>query len=326
MNRLTVSIAALCLAMSGGAAAQDTMAGHEHHHVETPPAKKKSATREHTSHDGMAMEGMPGMGQAQQEATEPATDHTGHSMAMPAPSALPPNGHIPPPPPATQLGAMSSEHMADMMQMHDLADRGMWLFDRLERTRSIRGDYATAWQAEGWWGGDIDRVWLRTEGERSNEGTRDARAEVLWGHAWSTFWDWQLGVRHDFGQGPSRQWLAAGVQGLAPYWFETQATLYAGPQGRTALRLEASYDLRFTQRLILAPELELNVYGKDDPRRGIRSGLSDMEAGLRLRYEFSRRFAPYVGVNWTRRFAGRDMLGHESARETTWVAGVRLWF
>ena len=310
MKRTGNAFATLLLALPLVAMAQDGMEGHEHHH---PQAPAKPAAH---SHD--AMDAMPGMQMGPEQAKD---EHAGHAMPMPA--ALPPNDHVAPPPPQRQPAPMPPEHMADMMQMDDLARRGMWLFDRLERTRGVGGDYATAWEAEGWWGSDTDRVWLRTEGERSAEGTHDARAEVLWGHAFSTFWDWQLGVRHDFGHGPDRQWIAAGVQGLAPYWFETQATFYAGPQGRTALRLQASYDLHFTQRLILAPNLELNFYGKDDPLRGIRAGLSETEAGLRLRYEFSRRFAPYLGVNHTRRF------GEPTApprRETTWLAGIRLWF
>jgi copper resistance protein B len=317
MNATRNVFTALLLALPLAAAAQDgmDMAGHEHHHqAPAKPVKPKEDT----------MHGMHHMSSADAPA-EPAPQqtHAGHDMAMPMPVALPPNDHVPPSPPQHQPAPMAPEHMVEMMQMDDMAKRGMWLFDRLERTRGIHGDYATAWEAEGWWGSDINRVWLRTEGERGAEGTQDARAEVLWGHAFSTFWDWQLGVRHDFGHGPDRQWLAAGVQGLAPYWFETQATFYAGPQGRTALRLQASYDLRFTQRLVLAPELELNFYGKDDPRRGIRAGLSEAEAGLRLRYEFSRRFAPYLGVEHTRRFG--DPTGFPR-RETVWLAGVRLWF
>ncbi|MBT2119181.1 copper resistance protein B [Dyella sp. LX-66] len=304
------ALAALLLMLPFAAAAQDAMQGHEHHH---PPAPATAPAQP------QAMDDMPGM------QMDPQDEHAGHTMPMPV--ALPPNDHVPPPPPQHQPAPMPPEHMVDMMQMDDLAKRGMWLFDRLERTRSVGGDYATAWEAEGWWGSDTNRVWLRTEGERSAEGTQDARAEVLWGHAFSTFWDWQLGVRHDFGHGPDRQWVAAGVQGLAPYWFETQATFYAGTRGRTALRLQSSYDLRFTQRLILAPELEVNFYGKDDPQRGIRAGLSEAEAGLRLRYEFSRRFAPYIGVNHTRRFGQPNgLLTGLPRRETTWLAGVRLWF
>ena len=322
------ALAALLLTLPFAASAQDdtNMSGHEHHHT-AAPAKPAKATRPKPAGDSMPMHDMHDMQPTGAHADHvQSQEHAGHAMPvqdMPPQAPLPPNDHIPPPPPQHQPAPMAPEHMADMMQMDDLARRGMWLFDRLERTRDIHGDYATAWEAEGWWGSDTNRAWLRTEGERGADGTQDARAELLWGHAFSTFWDWQLGVRHDFGRGPDRQWAAFGVQGLAPYWFETQATFYAGPQGRTALRLETSYDLRFTQRLLLAPQLELNVYGKDDPRRGIRSGLSEAEAGLRLRYEFSRRFAPYVGVNHVRRFGEPTGL---AKRETVWLAGVRLWF
>lgn len=256
--------------------------------------------------------------------------HAGHDMAtMQDPSARPANDHVAPPPPQNAPHDMSPSQMKDMMQMDDNESIGMLLVDRLERSRSTSGDYATNWEAEGWYGNPIDRLWLKTEGERGSEGTQDARVDALWSHAWTRFWDGQLGVRQDFGQGPNRTWLAMGVEGLAPYWFETQATFYVGEQGRTALRVETSYDMRFTQKLILTPKLELNLYGKDDPQRGIASGLSEAEAGLRLRYEISRRFAPYIGVDWTRRFG--DIQSEAGvppvhANETTWVAGVRLWF
>lgn len=322
MKTMRNAFASLLLALPLAATAQDGMEDHRHHHPQAP-AKSAKTGQEH-AHQPEAMDNMPGMPMdgADSDTREQGKDeHAGHAMAMPAP--LPPNDHVAPPPPRQQPAPMPPEHMADMMQMDDLASRGMWLFDRLERTRGSGGDYASVWEAEGWWGSDVDRVWLRTEGERGAHGTQDARADLLWGHAFATFWDWQLGVRHDFGRGPDRQWIAAGVQGLAPYWFETQATFYVGAQGRTALRLRSSYDLHFTQRLILAPELELNFYGKDDPLRGIRSGLSEAEAGLRLRYEFSRRFAPYVGVNHARRFGEPTALPR---RETTWLAGIRLWF
>jgi copper resistance protein B len=280
------------------------------------------------------MDPMPAMHDMQesppaQSHEAPAMDHSMHATQASNTDALPPNEHVPPPPPAQPMHTMSPAQMAEVMQMDDAASLGMLLFDRLERTRSTRGDYASAWEAQGAWGGPIDRVWLKTEGERDAGGTRDGRIEALWGHAWTSFWDTQLGIRHDFGQGPTRQWLAAGVQGLAPYGFETQATFYLGEQGRTALRVESSYELLFTQRLILEPRVELNVYGKDDPPRGVSSGLSDAEAGLRLRYEFSRKFAPYVGVNWTRRFGTSASASGEAewhARETTWLAGVRVWF
>lgn len=284
-----------------------------HHHAAKPP--QPAAKHDADAHAGMDMS-MPGMDH--NDSAQPTTP--------PETSALPPNSHVAPAAPQLQMPEMSPEHMVDVMQMDDTGQRGMLLLDRLERSRSTSGDFASSWEAEGWWGSDINRLWLKTEGERSREGTQDGRAELLWSHATTTFWDWQLGVRQDFGQGPNRQWVAAGVQGLAPYWFETQATFYMGPSGRTAARFEASYDLLFTQRLILTPKLELNFYGKDDPRREISSGLSEVQAGLRLRYEFSRRFAPYVGVNWAYRNRYDKHIENQRTRETTWVAGVRIWF
>jgi copper resistance protein B len=296
---------------------------------------------------GMAMQDMPGMDMPPSKpkpvskaapgkhphpasASTKAQPNAATSSPIPADHAVPmraPNDHVPPPAPQQPLSAMSPGAMIDTMQMNDQAARGMWMFDRLEYRDATRGDDNTAWNAEGWWGDDLNKLWLKTEGEHARDGTRDASADLLWSYAASTFWDWQLGARHDFGQGPSREWAAVGVQGLSPYWFELAATLYAGPQGRTAARLEADYDLLFTQRLILSPNIELNFYGKDDPQRDIHSGLAEAEAGLRLRYEFSRRFAPYIGIDWTHHFAHFDNQSNDPpTRETTVVAGVRLWF
>jgi copper resistance protein B len=335
-GRLTIAILAL---LSFGSTAIAQSADHD---MQAMPASSSSAPMA-----GVAMQDMPGMdmppakpkptskaASAKHPHPAPASviaqpnDATsshvdaGHAVPMRAP-----NDHVPPPAPLQPLSAMSSGQMVDTMQMNDQATRGMWMFDRLEYRDASRGDDSTAWNAQGWWGDDLNKLWLKTEGERDRDGTRDASADLLWSHATSTFWDWQLGARHDFGQGPSREWAAAGVQGLAPYWFELAATFFAGPQGRTAARLEADYDLLFTQRLILSPNLELNFYGKDDPQRDIRSGLAEAEAGLRLRYEFSRRFAPYVGIDWTGHF-GRfdDQPNDQPTRATSFVAGVRFWF
>lgn len=273
----------------------------------------------------MTMQDMPGMTMPPLHDAHADTQHASHDKTS---NALPPNDHVAPAPPQATVHTMSPAQMNAMMQMDDNESLGMLLIDRLERSRSTAGDNAANWEAEAWYGNAIDRLWLKSEGERGNDGTRDARVEALWSHAWTSFWDGQLGVRQDFGHGPNRQWLALGVEGLAPYWFETLATFYLGEQGRTALRLETSYDLRFTQKLILAPKIELNLYGKDDPQRGIASGLSDVAAGLRLRYEVSRKFAPYVGVQWQRRFGEIESLPglpQMHARETTWVAGLRIW-
>ena len=136
-------------------------------------------------------------------------------------------------------------------------------------------------------------------------------------------------MRHDFGGGPGRTWASVGVQGLAPYWFDVQATAYASQGGRTALRFEVEYDLLITQRLIVQPDVKFAVYGRNDRAREIGAGLSSIDAGLRLRYEFSRKFAPYVGVVWDRKFAGTARQARDAGNpvsEARFVAGVRVWF
>ena len=212
--------------------------------------------------------------------------------------------------------------------MNDDATIGKLFVEELEWVDES-GEDATALDAQAYVGRDQHKLWVKADGEVLNGHLRDLRVEVLWDRAWRAFWDTQLGVRHDAGDGPERTWLAAGVEGLAPYWFDIEATLYVGSSGRTAVRLEAEYDLRLTQRLIFTPDVELNAYGKSDPERQIGSGLSNIEFGFRLRYEFRRQFAPYVGFNWDRRFGETADLvraAGESAHDSTLVAGLRIWF
>jgi copper resistance protein B len=234
--------------------------------------------------------------------------------------------HVAPAAPEQPMAPMSAASMAEVMQMHDDAAFGMIELDQFEH--AIDGNGAAAWEVEAWYGQDIDKLWLRSEGVRES-GQLDARTELLWDHAFTGFWDWQFGVRHDSGLGQTRDWAAFGVQGLAPYWISLEATAYVGEQGRTAARLRAEYELLFTQRLVLQPELELNLYARHDAQREVGSGLSDATFGLRLRYEIRREFAPYVGVVWMRRFGDAAdfarAAGHDVA-DTQLVAGVRVWF
>ncbi|MCE5232035.1 MAG: copper resistance protein B [Mizugakiibacter sp.] len=236
--------------------------------------------------------------------------------------------HVAPPPPAHPLPGMTHAQMVEAMAMGDDAVHARLLLDQFEHARGDDAS-AAAWNAQGWIGRDFDKLWFKTEGARRGGQVEDARAELLWDHAFATWWDWQLGARRDFGAGPGRDWIAFGIAGLAPYWFELQATAYVGAQGRAALRFEAEYELLLTQRLVLQPRAELDAYGKADPARGIGAGLSDGEFGLRLRYEIRREFAPYVGYVWTRRFgasAGLARSAGEPATDRQWVAGVRVWF
>lgn len=201
--------------------------------------------------------------------------------------------------------------------------------ETFERRFARTGDDSTAYDLQGWYGTTYNRAVLKAEGDIARGKLDKSRTELLWGHAVAPYWDTQLGVRADNGEGPDRQWLALGVQGLAPYWFELEATAYVGSGGRTALRLEGSYELLLTQRLILEPRAEMQFYGKDDPERGIGKGISEASAGLRLRYEINRQFAPYIGVERAGSF-GRtaDYVRAEGddPRQTRWVAGLRFWF
>lgn len=238
------------------------------------------------------------------------------------------NDHVPPPPPEHPLQAMSDAEMTDAMEMNDDAMFAMLKLDRFEHADTDQGA-ATAWKLSAWAGGDIDKVLLRSEGEHVDGDFEHADAEFLWDHAVAAYWDTRLGVRQDFGRGPDRTWAAFGVQGIAPYGFGIEATAYVGDAGRTALRFEVDYDLLLAQRLILQPRVELNAYGKDDPGARIGPGLSDAAVGLRLRYEVRREFAPYVGVEWSRRFGQTaDFARNDGidAGDTRFVVGLRLWY
>ena len=201
-------------------------------------------------------------------------------------------------------------------------------FNRLEAWDADEGT-GQAWEGIAWFGTDTDRLWLRSEGERMDGHTESADLEVLYGRSVSPWWDVVAGVRHDFKPGDARTWAAFGVQGMAPYRFEVSATAYVGEGGQVAANVEAEYTLRITNRLILQPLVEVEVAARDDIEYGIASGFTGVETGLRLRYEVTRRFAPYVGVVHERALGGTAALKRsagESTRDTRVVAGIRIWF
>ncbi|MEI8651199.1 copper resistance protein B [Paraglaciecola sp. Hal342] len=201
------------------------------------------------------------------------------------------------------------------------------LADRLEYQKD---NDSTVYDAQAWYGTTYDRFVIKAEGDIADGTLEESSTDLLWGHAFSAFFDTQLGVRLDlYNEGKDRQWLAFGVQGLAPYWFEVDVTAYFGNDGRSALSAQAEYELLLTQKLILQPRAELNLYGKDDVENGLGAGLSDLAVGLRLRYEFSRQFAPYIGVEWTDTFgdtADYRRVADQSTSDTQFVAGLRFWF
>ncbi len=226
---------------------------------------------------------------------------------------------------ARAAGAASP--MAQSMDMNDAAPLGMLWFDQAE-WRSLAQPNGLAWQAEGWYGGDYDKAWLRTQGGPEPGHAESARAEVFWDHALLRWWNVEAGARQDVGAGPGRTWAALGVRGIAPQGLDVEATVYAGAAARSAARLKLAYELLFTQRLILQPEVEMNLYGRADPARIEGAGLADLEVGLRLRYELRREFAPYAGIIWTRHYgatAGYWAAAGGDANEVALALGVRVW-
>lgn len=202
------------------------------------------------------------------------------------------------------------------------------MLDHLE-WQDTTPDSAAAWDIDAWVGRDLARLVVRSEGERAGGSTEHADLQLLWGRSFSPWWTWVAGARRDLGHGPERNWAAVGIEGLAPYWFELEATAYVGEAGRTAARLEAEYELLLTNRLVLQPKLELDWYGRDDAQAGIGSGLSSAEAGFRLRYEIRREVAPYLGYVWERKYGTTADFARaegEDTRDRRLVAGIRLWF
>jgi copper resistance protein B len=185
------------------------------------------------------------------------------------------------------------------------------------------------WDASVSAGYTFNRVTLRSEGERAGGTTQHAELELLWTHAAARWWDVVAGARADLGHGPSRTWAAFGVQGLAPRRFELEATAFVADGGDTAARIEGERDFLITPRLILEPRIEIDWYGQKDAPRRRGSGLSSVEAGLRLRYELEREVAPYVGLVRERRFGGTADFARSAGLDpddSSLVAGVRLRF
>jgi copper resistance protein B len=199
--------------------------------------------------------------------------------------------------------------------------------DRIEYT-SQNGEDGYRWDGEAWFGGDIDRLVIKTEGE-GGDNIEDAEIQALYSRAWDHVTDLQIGIRQDIEPNPSRTYLALGFETLLPYWFEVEGALFVGERGQVLGRLDGSYDFQLTQRLVLQPRAEVNLAARDDAAIGLGSGLSDAELGLRLRYEIQREFAPYIGVSWERKFgdtADYARADGERAESTSFVIGLRAWY
>lgn len=328
MRRFAVLSLAPAVLFAGPALAQhDHHAGHQ-----APPA---AAADPHAGHGAPAAPLQPadphaGHDRHETPPAETPDPHAGHGAVRP-----PAPGNAPPPPAAADHAAdrvFAPEAMAAARKQLRIEHGGMRyskvMLDEVEVRPSSKGD-AFAWEGEASFGGDIHRFVLSSRGEAGSGDVHKAEVQALYARAIDPYFNLEMGVRQDFEPRPRRTYAALGVSGVAPYWFEVEATAFVSDKGDVSARLEGSYDLRLTQQLILAPKLELNLEAQDVPELGLGAGLSSVEAGLRLRYEIRPEFAPYIGVFHEQSLgdtADFARAAGEDARDTRFVAGVRAWF
>ena len=275
---------------------------------------------------GHDMSAMPGMGEMPGMTTE-GVQQIGTALAA---------GNAPAPPLPTDHAA-DSVYGADAMAMgrhHLQQHHGGQNFNQVllniaeYQFRNGRDGYR--WDGEAWFGGDINRLFVKSEGEGAfRKGLESAEVQALYSRAIGPYFNLQAGVRQDLGPSPKRTYATVGFEGLAPGFFELEGALFLSNKGDVLGRLEGYYDQRITQRLVLQPRAELNFAAQDVPENRIGSGLSNAELGLRLRYEVRREFAPYIGVSWDRRFGDTARFARaegDKATSRSIVAGVRMWF
>lgn len=308
-------------------------------------AQTTNAPMDHSMHQGHDMSTMQMPAATPAPTPMPVDPHAGHILPSVAPVAsgeLGPNGTdlapgtASPPPIASDRPADRFFNPAAMAEAQAvlLGEHGGMTFHKVQfnlaEYQAGKGSDGYRWDASAWFGGDIDRLALKSEGEGNfGEQVDHAEVQALWSHAVDPYWNLQGGVRQDFGHGPDRTYAVLGIEGLAPYWFDLGASAFVSTKGDVLARIEGDIDQRITQRLILQPRLEANFAAQDIPENAIGSGLSNVELGLRLRYELRREFAPYVGVSWDRKFGDTARFARavgEQAASTNFVAGIRFWF
>jgi len=227
------------------------------------------------------------------------------------------------------LSLWSSHSLAGMKHEPMIAAAFVDQFEIRDVDNDVGQSNAVIFDMQAWVGKDINKLWFKMDLERVDSEIEHAELQALYSKAFASYWDLQFGLRNDFKPEPSRSWAVVGIKGLAPYYFEIDSALFFGEEGRAAFRFEAEYDLLFTQKLILTPQLTLNAYAKDDFKLGLAKGLADSEIGLRLRYEIKREFAPYVGVSALNKYGDTadyvESLG-EKSHEVELVLGLKFWF
>lgn len=320
------------LSLSGTALAQD----HSGHQMPSPPVTPVQGDEDpHAGHDMSAH--TPAPAPQPPAETDPHAGHNMHDMAsMPQQQTEAEIGSAPPPKVPTDHAADALFDPVAMEQSRALIRKengGLPVasvsFD-LAEIQFRKGHNGYRWEGEAWFGGDINRLTLKYEGEGSFGGAvEDAEVQALWSRALDPYWNLQAGVRYDIKPNPSRTYLALGIEGLAPYWFELGGMAFVSDKGDVHVRAEGHYDQRITQHLILQPRLEVNFAMQDVPATGVGSGLSDFELGLRLRYEIHRKFAPYIGVEWQRETGDTARFTRAAGDDPSVfnvVLGIKTWF
>ncbi len=300
----------------------DMPAGHD---MSAMPAASGQQADPNTSHD---MGAMPGM-------EMPGHDMRSMGQVPPAGTDLPAGTAPPPPVPAdhaadTVYGAQGMEMGRHHLSMMHGGQKFSQVMFNLAETQFRNGRTAFEWNGQAWYGGDIDRLWIKSEGD-GEFGRSVERAEVqaLYSHAIDPYFNLQGGVRYDLKPNPSRVYATVGIEGLAPSFFELEGALFLSNKGELLARAEGYYDQRITQRLILQPRAELNFAAQNTRETRTGAGLSDAEVGLRLRYDIRREFAPYVGVQYRRAFGNTARYFREAGEDPNgWslLTGVRVWF
>ncbi len=318
-------------------AGQESEDRHSEHRTEPPQADP------HAEHDAE----VPSDPRGAHATEQPTDDHAEHGMTAPAadPRAADPPEHSAPapqsPPPSSAL--TGPRHAADVVYgpaamadaREELRDEQggirayQVLIDRLEWPVADKRE-AGLWDAQAWYGGDIDKLWLKSEGEGEfGEAVEEAEIQALWSHAVTPWFDFQAGVRYDFRPEPERAHLVLGLQGLVPYLFEVDAATFVSDEGDVSARIEAEYELLITQRLILQPRAEVELALQEVPELGIGSGFNHVELGLRLRYEIRREIAPYLGLQWERTLGETADFARAAGEDTNdlfFLAGINFWF
>jgi len=301
---------AIVVALGAGSPALAQHSGHQMPAPAAEPAPGQACLPEHAA---MGHCTRPPVREPQETApasatppASPADPHAGHATLGSTPPVAPPPPEALSGPEHAADAVWGSEGMTRARTERLVPEHGgytgfMVLVDRLEY-RAAEGRDGYAWDAEAWYGDDRDRLWIKSEGGGEfGAGLEAAEVQALYSRAISPWFNLQSGMRYDIGQAPDRAHLVLGVQGLAPYWFELDGALFLSDQGELTARIEGEYDQRITNRLILQPRLEADLAAQNVRELGTGAGLSSVEAGLRLRYEIEREFAPYVGVEYERR-------------------------